>query len=494
MYDVAIIGAGVVGCSIARELSRYDLKTVLIEKDTDVANGTTKANSAIVHSGYDAKPGSLKAKLNVQGNALFDQICKELDVPFQRIGSLVLAFEEEEMKIIRELYEKGLANGVPQMEILGKEQILALEPNVNDRIIGGLYAPTAGIVGPWELAIALAENAVENGVELRLESQVTNIEKQGEGYRISMEGQQIDARYVINCAGVYADEIHNMVAAPSFKIVPRRGQYNIFDKSVGNFVSKVIFQCPTKLGKGVLIAPTVHGNLLVGPDAENVDCKESRETTMERLAFIREQARKSAPNLPYHGVITAFAGLRATPDTGDFIIEEAKDAKGFIDVAGIESPGLSAAPAIAVYVAEILKNMGAIGREKWDFHPMGRKMIRFMELSDAEKAEIIKRDPRYGRIICRCENITEGEIVDAIHRKVGARNMDGIKRRVRPGSGRCQGGFCSPRVMEIIARELKMDMTEVVKDNPKSYILIGPAKSSSVLRENLDAAAASKTW
>lgn len=492
MYDVAIIGAGVIGCAVARELSRYDLKVVLIEKDTDIANGTTKANSAIVHGGYDAKPGSLKARFNVEGNAMFDEICKELDVPFQRIGSLVLAFEHEDVQAIQELYDRGVINGVPNMEMLDREQILALEPNLNKDIIAALHAPTAGIVGPWELAIAMAENAIENGVELKLENKVTQIEKLEDGYVISTDKGKLRAAYVINCAGLYADEVHNMVADPSFRIIPRRGQYNVFDRSVGDFVKKVIFQCPTKKGKGVLIAPTVHGNLIVGPDAEELDCKESIETTMEGLGFIREQGKKSTEKVPSHAIITAFAGLRATPSTGDFIIEELTEAKGFIDVAGIESPGLTAAPAIGVYVLELLKNSGVILREKESFNPIRRKAIRFMELTDEEKAELIKRDPRFGRIICRCESITEGEIVDIIGRKAGALTVDGVKRRARPGTGRCQGGFCGPRVMEILARELEMDITEVLKDHRGSYLLTGPTKVDTGIEESFDAVAAAK--
>lgn len=492
MYDVAIIGAGVIGCAVARELSRYDVKVVLLEKDTDIANGTTKANSAIVHGGYDAKPGSLKARFNVEGNAMFDKLCKELDVPFQRIGSLVLAFDHEDMEAIQELYERGLINGVPNMEILDREQVLALEPNLSKHVVGALHAPSAGIVGPWELAIAMAENAIENGVELKLESKVTKIEKLETGYQIFTDKGKVEATYVINCAGLYADEVHNMVAEPSFRIIPRRGQYNVFDRSVGDFVQKVIFQCPTKKGKGVLITPTVHGNLIVGPDAEELDCKESMETTMEGLGFIREQGRKSTENVPAHAIITAFAGLRATPSTGDFIIEEVTGSNGFIDVAGIESPGLTAAPAIAIYVLELLKNSGAMLQEKASFHPIRRKAIRFMELTDEEKAELIQKDPKFGKIICRCESITEGEIVDIIRRKAGALTVDGVKRRARPGTGRCQGGFCGPRVMEILARELEINITEVLKDRSGSYILTGPTKIDTEIEESFGAVAAAK--
>ncbi|WP_082394788.1 NAD(P)/FAD-dependent oxidoreductase [Caloranaerobacter sp. TR13] len=473
MYDVAVIGAGVIGTFIARELSRYKLNIVLIEKDNDVANGTTKANSAIIHAGYDAEPGTNMAKFNSKGNPMFDKICEELDVEFKRIGSLVVAFNDENMNMIKELYDRGLKNGIPNIEIINGEQVRKMEPNLNNDIVGALYAPTCGIIGPWELAIALAENAVENGVEILLNSEVHNINKTDYGYRIFTKREVIDTKYVVNCAGLYADKINNMVASPYFKIKPRRGQYFILDKSAGNFVNRVIFQCPTKLGKGVLVAPTVHGNLIIGPDAEDLNDKERLDTTADRLQYVRETALKTSKNIPFKKVITTFAGLRAEPSTGDFIVEESKEARGFINVAGIKSPGLSASPAIAEYVVELLSDINGGFEAKEDFNPIRRRMIRFEKLSADEKAELIRKDPKFGRIICRCENITEGEIVDAIRRKVGATTVDGIKKRVRPGTGRCQGGFCSPRVMEILARELGKDISEIVKDSPNSYILVG---------------------
>ncbi|MFZ5969655.1 MAG: NAD(P)/FAD-dependent oxidoreductase [Bacillota bacterium] len=492
MYDVSIIGGGIIGCYIGRELARYKVKTVLLEKDTDVANGTTKANSAIVHAGYDAHPGTLKAKLNVLGNSMFDQACKELHVPFKRIGSFVLAFSEEEMETVHKLYKRGLENGVPAMEVLNREQVLALEPNLSDEIVGALHAKTAGIVGPWEMAIALAENAVENGMELKLENKVVGIDKIQGGYRIRTDKGAYESKYVINCAGVYSDEIHNMVAEPSFTIIPRRGEYNVFDKSVGNIVHKVVFQCPNKEGKGVLIAPTVHGNLLMGPNAEEVEEKGQIETTIGGLTYIRETAKKSVKSLPMHAVITNFAGVRSTPSTDDFIIEEVEGAKGFIDVAGIESPGLSSAPAIASYVVELLKEINGGLEANLDFNPIRRKIVHFIDLPGEEKAAMIAKDPRYGRIICRCENITEGEIVDIIKRKVGAITIDGVKRRARPGTGRCQGGFCGPRVMEILARELDQEITEIVKDSRASYMLTGPTKEHVFIEEAAEIVAASK--
>jgi glycerol-3-phosphate dehydrogenase len=479
VYDIAIVGAGIIGTFIARELSRYKLQVILLEKDNDVANGTTKANSAIVHAGYDAKAGSNKAKFNVLGNAMFDKVCEELDIPFKRIGSLVVAFNKEDMKTIQDLYENGVKIGVPYMEIIDEEEVKRMEPHLNDQIVGALYAPTAGIVGPFELAIALAENAIDNGVELLLNNEVKRIEKNKEGYKIYTKNNEIDTKYVINCAGLYADHIYRMVADYSFKITPRRGQYYLLDKSVGNIVSKVVFQCPTKLGKGVLITPTVDGNILIGPDAENLEDKEATETTKDALSFIKETIIKSCTKVPFNKNITTFAGIRAEPSTGDFIIEESKEAKGFINVAGIKSPGLSSSPAIAKYVVELIKNIVGRLEEKESFNPKRKKRIRFTSLSDEEKSEIIRKDPRYGRIICRCETITEGEIVDAIHRNAGARTVNGVKRRVRPGAGRCQGGFCGPRVMEILARELGEDMKDIVKEGAHSYILTGDTKEEN---------------
>ena len=476
MYDITIIGAGIIGTFVARQLSKYDLKVLLLDKDNDVSNGTTKANSAIVHAGYDAEPGSLKARFNVEGNKIMEEICKELDVPFKRIGSLVVAFCEEEMETIENIYEKGLKNGVPDLRIVLKEELFQMEPNLNPESVGALYAPTGGIVGPWELAIALAENALENGVELKLNSEVTKIEKQDTGYKIYTEDEEIRTKYIVNAAGVYADKIHNMVAEPTFTLTPRRGQYFLLDKNAGTLVNRVIFQSPSKISKGVVVLPTVHGNLLIGPDAEDIDDKDNRETSEERLDFVKDRASKTSEKIPFNNIITSFAGLRASSNKGDFIIEEVDGAKGFIDIAGIESPGLSASPAIGNYVVELLKNIHGNFVEREDFNPIRRKMINFMDLSQDEKNEMIKKDPRYGRIICRCENITEGEIVDSIHRKVGGSSVDGIKRRVRAGMGRCQGGFCQPRVLEILARELEKNLTEIVKDGPNSNIAIGETK------------------
>lgn len=482
MYDAAVIGAGIIGTSVARELSKYSLKTALIEKGSDVAVGTTKANSGIIHAGYDAEPGTNKAKFNALGNPMFDKLCSDLDVTFKKTGSLVIAFNSRDMEIVRELYKRGLKNGIPEMHILDDREVKEMEPNLNNSIVGALYASTAGIIDPWELAIALAENAAENGVELLFNHKVTAIEKLKGSFIIRTPETSFESRYIVNCAGLYADEINNMVASPFFKITPRRGQYFVLDKNTGKLVNTVVFQCPGKTSKGVLLTSSVHGNLLIGPDSQVLADKENVETTADRLKFVRETASKTCDNIPFNATIKTFAGLRATPDTGDFIIAESKDAPGFINAAGIESPGLSSAPAIAEYVVELLKERAGHFKAKKNFNPVRRKAVKFMKLSFDEKVKLVQKDPAYGRIICRCENITEGEIIDAIRRKAGATTLNGVKRRVRPGMGRCQGGFCGPRVMEILARELGMDMKDIVKEEKESYILTGRTKGEQIYR------------
>lgn len=477
MYDIVIIGAGVAGSYIARELSRYDLEILLLDRDNDVGNETTSANSAIIHAGYDAHAGTLKGKFNATGNAMFDQICEELDVPFQRCGSLVVGLNDQDRKVIEELYENGLKNNVPGMRILEHDEILKMEPNLNQDIQCALYAPTAGIIAPWELAIATAENAMDNGVELTLETTVVDIKKEENSYKVITNKGEFETKYIINCAGVYADIINNMVAEPYFNIRPRKGNYFVLDKEIKNLVNHVIFQCPTEKGKGVLLTPTVHGNYMVGPDSEYVDDKDDISTGADRLEYIREASLLTSTKIPFNKVIRSFAGLRATGSTGDFIIEEAKGAKGFINVAGYESPGLSSIPAVAQHVVELVEEIAGGLKDKENFNPRRRKVIRFSELSQEEQKNLIEQNPAYGRVICRCETVTEAEIVDCIHRNAGARSVKAVKKRTRPGAGRCQGGFCGPRVVEILARELGIDMKDVPYDNSKSYILTEETKN-----------------
>lgn len=475
MYDVVIIGAGVIGTSIFRELTKYNVKVAIVEKENDVSMGTSKANSAIIHAGYDPKAGTLMAKLNVKGNEMFGDICDELDVPFKRNGSLVLAFDDEELESVKKLYENGNKIGVKGLRILNKEEVKELEENVSDNVLGALYAPTGGIVGVMEYTIALAENGVLNGGKIFLNSEVVKIEKDDTFKITTSKNEVIEGKYIVNAAGVYADAIHNLICKESFKIIPRRGEYFVMDKSQGKLFTNTVFQCPTTLGKGILVTPTVHGNLIVGPNAEDIYDKDAVNTTSEGLDYVIETTKKTTENINFRESIRNFAGLRAIPDTGDFIIGEDKDVKGFVDVAGMKSPGLSAAPAIAIEVVKILQNIGLSNEENKNFNG-NRKRIIFNELSRKEKEELIKKNPSYGKIVCRCENITEGEIVDAIKNSFGSITVDGVKRRCRPGMGRCQGGFCGPRVVEIIARELNKDYTEVAQEKEGSYILLDRTK------------------
>lgn len=481
MYDVAIIGAGIVGASVARELSKYQLKVCLIEKENDVSEGTTKANSALVHAGYDPELGTKMARLNVRGGALTEVLAKELAVPYKKIGSLVVAFNETDMDTVRGLHERGLKNGVPGLEVLGQEDLRKLEPGIAEEAVGALYAPSAGIVGPWEFCIALAESAVVNGVTLLLDTEVVKMVRREDRFLVETsnpKNRKIEARTVINAAGVHADEVMAMAGKKEFEIFPQKGQYFILDKNQGGLVSHIIFQCPSALGKGVVVTPTVHGNLLVGPDSEGGIPKEDRSTTRDSLELIRTSSEKSVKAINFRENIRNFAGIRAYSDREDFIIEEARSVRGLINLAGIKSPGLTSAPAIAEEVVEILKAMGTRFLKKEDFLP-GRQQTRFMELPDREKAELIRKDRRFGRVICRCESITEGEIIEAIKRPVGAVSLDGVKRRVRPGMGRCQGGFCGPRVQEILARELGTTLEEIEQDTRGSYILIGETKGGN---------------
>lgn len=478
MYDVAIIGAGVIGSAIARELSRYQANICVIEKEEDVCNGTSKANSAIIHAGFDAKPGSLKAKLNVRGNELMDDLSKELDIPFKRNGSLVVCTKDQDRSGLDELMEKGLANGVPGLQILEREELIKIEPNLSDDVTCALFAPTGGIVCPFHMTMAFAENACTNGVTFYLNTKVTDIQKNEDGYTIKTvhtdnRAEEIfQAKVVINAAGVYADELNNMVSANKLHITARKGEYCLLDKDAGTHVSHTIFQLPSKMGKGVLVSPTVHGNLLVGPTAIDVESKESLNTTGDGLASLAVTSALSVKNVPMRQVITSFAGLRAHEDGNDFVIGEAEDAKGFINAAGIESPGLSSAPAIGEMIAGIAKDLLGL-TEKADFVATRKGILHPETLSLEERNALIKENPAYGNIICRCEMISEGEILDAIHRPLGARSLDGVKRRTRAGMGRCQSGFCSPRTMEILERELPLTMYDINKNGVGSNIVIG---------------------
>ena len=475
MYDVIIIGGGVSGAASARELSRYKVRVCVLEKEEDVCCGTSKANSAIVHAGYDAVPGSLMAKLNVKGNEMMEQLSKDLDFPFERIGSLVICLSEEDMPGLQKLYNKGAANGVKGLKILNREEVLEMEPNITDDVYAALYAPSAGIVCPFNLNIALAENAFENGVEFRFNTEVQDIRKVENGYELHTNQGEFQAKYVVNAAGVYADRFHNMVSEKKIHITPRRGDYCLLDKTAGNHVSRTIFSLPTKYGKGVLVTPTVHGNLLVGPTAIDIEDKEGTNTTRAGLDEVISKAGQNVKNLPMRQVITSFAGLRAHEDGSEFIIGEVEDAEGFIDCAGIESPGLTSCPAIGEMVAGILKDKMGL-EEKENFIATRKGVLDPDTLTKEERAELIRKEPAYGNIICRCEMVTEGEIIDAIRRPLGAKSLDGVKRRTRAGMGRCQSGFCSPRTMEILARELNVSMADITKSGGESRLVVGTNK------------------
>ena len=475
--DVIVIGAGVTGCAIARELSRYQLKLAVLEREEDVCCGTSKANSAIIHAGYDAVPGTLKARMNVAGNRMMDALSKELDFPFKRNGSLVLCFDEKDLPGLEVLRERAEANGVPDVRIVSGEEIHELEPNLSPEVTAVLDAPTGGIVCPFKMTIAFAENAFENGVEFHFNTEAENIEKTADGYRITTSAGIYETRCIVNAAGVYADRFNNMVSGRKLHITPRKGEYILLDKKAGNFVSHTIFQQPTKLGKGILITPTVHGNLLTGPTAEDITDKEAVNTTAEGLAQVMEKARLSAEKIPLNMAITSFAGLRATEDDGDFVLGEAEDAEGFFNAAGIDSPGLSSAPAIGCFLAEqIAEKLEA--KKKVNFHSSRKDIPCVAESTPEEIARLVAKDPAYGNVICRCEMVTEGEIINAIKRPLGARSLDGVKRRTRAGMGRCQSGFCSPRVMEILTRELQISSLELTKSGKDSYLLTGSTKEN----------------
>jgi len=475
MYDVAIIGCGIIGAATAYELSRYDLKIAVLEKENDIADGTTKANSAIVHAGYDPEPGTAMARLNVLGNSMTEEIAKKLSVHYEKCGSLVLAFNEDDLHTIYRLYRQGVINGVPGIQVLNARQTLDMEPNLSAEIKGALYAPSGAIVNPWELCIAMADTAKRNGADFFLNSKVDRIERTGTAYHLYCGDKMYEAARVVNAAGLHSDDVHNLIADPEFRIIPSKGQYYLLDKSQGGLVSRVIFQCPSKVGKGVLVSPTVHGNLIVGPDAVEGMDDDDVSTTQAGLDFVRETAVRSVPGINFRESIRNFAGVRAQSEHKDFIIEESKTAKGFISLAGIKSPGLTSAPAIALECVKILESTGVYLKKKEKFIDE-RKKVNFKALSPDEKEALIEKNPLYGRVICRCETVTEGEIVDAIHSPITPRTVDAIKKRCNAGMGRCQGGFCGPRVQEILARELGIPLEEVLLNKQGTYILTGETK------------------
>ena len=478
MYDAVIIGAGVSGAAVARELSRYTANVLVLERFEDVCCGTSKANSAIVHAGYDAPTGSLMARLNVRGSEIMEALSQELDFPYRRNGSLVLCMAEEDRPRLQALLDRGIANGVKGLRIIERQEILRREPNVSPDVVAALDVPTGAIVCPFGLNIAMAENAAVNGVTFQFNTAVTGFTATKEGWTVHTDKGDVAARCVVNAAGVHADQLHNMVSASKLHITPRRGDYYLLDKAAGEMVHSTLFQLPGKFGKGVLVSPTVHGNTIVGPTAIDIADRDNTATTREGLDQVAQKAAVSVPSIPLRQAITSFAGLRAHEDGGEFIIGEVADAPGFFDCAGIESPGLSSSPAIGEMVADLIREKLGLSPRP-DFVPTRRGIVNPQTLSFAERQALVKENPAYGRVICRCETVTEGEIVDAITRPLGARSLDGVKRRTRAGMGRCQGGFCGPRVMELIARETGMDLSEITKCGGSSRMVVGRTKEEA---------------
>ena len=468
VYDVILIGGGVVGAAVARYLSRYRGSFLLLERNEDLCTGTSKANSGIVHAGFDCKPGTWKARCNVAGSRMMADLARELDFPYRRNGSLVLCFDPADRPKLEALKAQGERNGVEGLELLTGDQARALEPNLSKACAAALHAPAGAIVCPFGLTYALAENAADNGVAFRFDTPVTGLTRRGDRWQVETPRGSFETRAVVNAAGVYAAEIHNWVSGRKLCITPRRGQYLLLDREAGGHIDHTIFQLPGPLGKGVLVTPTVHGNLLLGPTAEEIDDFEGVDTTAAGLETVARRAAQSVERLPLRSVITAFAGLRAHETGGDFVLGEPEDAPGFFDCAGIESPGLSSAPAIGLWMAERLQARLNLP-ENPDFNPNRRGILDPRTLPFAQRQALIAADPAYGRIICRCEEISEGEIREAIRR--GARSLDGVKRRTRAGMGRCQGGFCAPRVMELLA---EAGIDPLTKSGGRSWLLAGP--------------------
>lgn len=477
MYDVVVIGAGIIGSAIARELMRYRLSVCVLEKENDVATGATKANSAIVHAGFDAAIGSMKAKMNVRGSQLMEKNAKELNVNYINNGSIVIGYNDTDMQKLKELYERGIKNGVKELRLLTGDEAIAQEPNLSKNITCALLAPTGAIVCPYELAIACIGNAMDNGADLLRNFNVKQIDRQNDGYLITDGTKQVTARYVVNAAGLFADEIAKMAGDDSFHIHPRKGEYMLLDKAVTPPVTHTIFTTPTKMGKGILISPTVDHNTLLGPTSVDMEDKTDTATTRDGLNQILKAVPKMVEGIKTNAVITSFSGLRAVGDTGDFIINN--PLPNFINAAAIESPGLSSAFAIAEYVVERLRLAGLKLENNPAFCPNRPSYHAFRNLSIEEKNEVIKKDSAYGRIICRCEQVTEGEILEAIRRKPEARDLDGVKRRTRSGMGRCQGGFCSTFIAELLAHEQHIDFGEITKFGRDSYLTMGKTKEES---------------
>ena len=471
-YDVIIVGAGVVGCLIARELSRYRLRVLLLDKASDVGEGTTKANTAIVHAGYDAAPGSLKARLNVAGQRMFDDLHAELDIDFERCGTYVVGLEKGDRGTLHWLRERGVQNGVGGLDLIDGAEMLRREPSINSQTVGALHASEGGIVDPFDLCIGAAENAVMNGVELQLDTKALRLVREGDTIQgVETSAGVLRSQWTIIAAGLWSDELLHSAGLDGFEIRPRKGEYFVLDHQASEEVHHVLFPCPTPISKGILVTRTIHGNVMLGPNAQSVEDRGDTATTAAGLDEVMTGALRLVPSLDSRQVIRTFAGLRASSNRQDFTIEIAAGVRGLVAVGGIDSPGLSASPAIARYAVDQLAEAGLALQERSDYNPLRRRLPRFAELGRAERAALIARDPRYGHIICRCETVTEGEIVAACHQPVPARTYDGLKRRVRVGTGRCQGAFDTPLVIKIMARELGLSPMQITKSGGASRFL-----------------------
>lgn len=469
--DILIVGAGITGCAAARELSRFRASVLVLDRGSDLAEGATKANSGIVHAGYDALPGTKKAMYNVRGSAMYAELCASLGVPYSRCGSLVIAFDEGDRHTLELLKKRGETNGVPDLKMIEKKELLAMEPSLNPEVLCGLSVPTGAIVSPYELAFAMADDAALNGASFRFDEDVQTVRALDEGgFSVISSSREYRCRVLLNCAGTSGAALHNQLTGDSLTMIPRRGQYYLLDRAPRQPFSRTVFQCPSSMGKGVLITPTVHGNLLLGPTAEDISDPLDTDTTAEGLAAILSKAAKTWPGLSVRSNITNFSGVRAHLTTDDFIVGSCPFCPGYYEAIGIESPGLSSAPAIAEDLAEMISRWLRLDRKE-TIVPYPLPPRPFHEMTDEERSLAIEENPEYGNIICRCEVVTEAEIRRAIRRPVGARSVDGVKRRTRAGMGRCQGGFCLPRVAAIISEETGIPLLEVTKNGGKSLLL-----------------------
>lgn len=475
--DVLVIGAGAVGCSIARELTRYNVDVMVVDKNEDIGGDASKSNSAIVHTGYDAAPGTLESKLVVAANPMFDQIAEELNVPFQRIGAILPAITQEQFEQLPALKEKAFKNGVYDVQYLTGEELLEMEPNLNPEVKAGLYIPRESIIDPFLLVVGYAENACQNGARFLLNAEVTKIlVRDGKIKGAKTKAGDIECEYIVNAAGLHCDDIAAMVGKADYRVTPRKGQFFILDKNTSCKVNRIVLPIPTKVTKGKLMCPTIHGNMLVGPTAEDLLDKDDKSTNVEGLDSIAEDVRKLIPGVRLNDTITQYAGLRAQRNPEGLNVDTYEDIYGYVNLSGVRSTGLTASASLGVYVTQVLLKMGMPGEFKTDFNPIRKGIPCLHQCTPEERNALIQENPLYGRVICRCEGITEGEIVDAIHSPIPARSVDAIKRRLRAGMGRCHGGFCRPKVIEIIARELNIPTEEVLKNQPGSYLVTGKAK------------------